>query len=182
MLVYTIRVLTQLALGYLRPVVVHKGGTLAAVGSKAFYEVPFVCGPTDIDSYSHMNNANFLRVAELSRWRIFPQSGMLKMASDKKAMFLVVENHATYIRQIKPFQRFVVRTSISTTDNKWLWYTHSFESVKPDAKTGKHLQYASILCKAVLKEGSGKTIRALEYRDMSDFNRQLIQVGEDKAL
>lgn len=171
-MVYTIRVAVQLALGYLKPVTVF-------AGAKPFYEVGFLCGLTDIDSYSHMNNAKFLHVAELCRWRTFPQSGTLQMAFDKKAMFLVVENHATYIRQIKPFQRFVVRTSVSTTENKWLWYSHSFESVKPDAKTGKPLQYATVVCKAVLKEGSGKTIRALYYRDMSDFNKQLIQVEEE---
>lgn len=165
-LVYTLRVVTQLALGYLRPVTVH------AAGARPFYEVPFICGPTDMDSYTHMNNSNFLRIAELCRWRIFPQAWKL----------IVAENHATYIRQIKPFQSFVVRTSVSTTDNKWLWYLHSFESVTPDAKTGKHLQYATVLCKVVLKEGSGKTIPAESYINMSDINKQLVQVVAGKTL
>jgi len=167
MLVYTIRVATQLALGYLKPVAVS-----SLPGVKPFYEVFFFCGPTDMDSYTHMNNSNFLRIAELCRWRIFPKAWKL----------IVAENHATYSRQVKPFQRFVVRTSVSATDNKWLWYKHSFESVKPDAKTGEPLQYATIHCKAVLKEGSGKTIRASDYINMSDFNRQLVQIDESKVL
>ena len=65
MLLFTLRIFAQLA-----------GGTLARI-LKGSTTATFRLYPLDCDIYGHMNNASYLRVAELARWRQFAQSGMV---------------------------------------------------------------------------------------------------------
>lgn len=50
-----------------------------------YYEVPFRCYPIDMDTNLHINNACYFRVAELSRWRVFPESNMYRLSIEKGA-------------------------------------------------------------------------------------------------
>jgi len=144
MLTFTLRSLAQVAIGFaykLRP-----GSPLAA---------RFRLYPIDLDVYGHMNNACYLRVAELSRWRQIAQSGILTACLKRRWMFVVAEQSIVYHRQILPFQQYVVRSEVSY-EGKWIYYDHYFESC--DAKTEKAMLYAHNKVRAVAKQFNGKTV------------------------
>ena len=167
MLLYTLRVLSQVALGFIRPPVLNK--------ATRSVDVAFRCYPIDIDTYMHMNNACYLRVGELARWRIFPVSGLFSASLNKGWMFLAVEQTVTYLKPIKPFQRYVVSTTMTHRDNKWLLYTHSFVQHPDDVKVGKEAAvYSVIHLKAVLKEKGGKTVRPADLIGSSHWNEDFI--------
>eukprot|EP00598_Pedospumella_elongata_P007065 CAMPEP_0184973416 /NCGR_PEP_ID=MMETSP1098-20130426/5210_1 /TAXON_ID=89044 /ORGANISM="Spumella elongata, Strain CCAP 955/1" /LENGTH=181 /DNA_ID=CAMNT_0027495871 /DNA_START=37 /DNA_END=582 /DNA_ORIENTATION=- len=159
MITFALRIVNQLVLGkYLKLNIVT-----AANGVPAF-DVAFRAWPIDLDTYFHINNSCYFRTAELSRWRIFPQSNMLSILAKKGAMFLVAEQTIKYMRPIGPFQKYVVRTSMSTTDNKWMNYKHTFKQHPDDVKSDKEpITYAVIDVKAVLKEKTGKTMKPDEF-------------------
>lgn len=170
MLLYTLRVLSQIALGFVRPPVLNK--------AKRSVDVAFRCYPIDIDTYLHMNNANYLRVAELARWRIFPVSGLFAASLNHGWMFLAAEQKVTYLRPIQPFQRYVVSTTMSHSDNKWLLYTHTFVQHPGDVKAGKEaLVYSVIHLKAVLKEKGGKTVRPGDFISSSQWNEEFVSAA-----
>jgi len=124
MIVLMSRIAHQLFLGTFFPRHVAAGATTVTA--------PFMCTPIDLDVYGHMNNANYVRVAELARWRMLMESGLFRMMSQRRLMFLVVSQEVTYGRPIAPFQAYVVRTAIRVCeDDKWVYYTHTFEDEMP---------------------------------------------------
>jgi hypothetical protein len=51
---------------------------------------PFRCWPVDY-AFGHMNNAAFITVAELSRWRMITKLGSAQHVISKKALIVVSE-------------------------------------------------------------------------------------------
>jgi acyl-CoA thioesterase FadM len=152
MLTYTIRMVYQLARGYMKT---------PKITSKKTVETAFRCWPVDIDLYFHMNNSNYLRTSELARWRLFPGSGFFGAALKTRMMFLAVDQKITYLRPIQAFQQYIIETKCDIySDDKWIWYTHTFKEhpdrVKPDTEPKI---FAKIELRAVMKEQSGKTIK-----------------------
>lgn len=171
MLLYTLRVAAQIGLGYLYPPSINL--------VKKCVPVAFRCWPIDLDTYLHMNNANYLRVAELARWRIFPVSGLMKLSLERGWMFLAVEQTITYLKPIRPFQRYIVSTKLSHKENKWLFYEHTFEQHPADVARGSEaVKFCIINLRAVLKEKGGKTVRPLELIAASDWNRQIVTAAD----
>ena len=175
MITFTARTLFQLAAGILRPVTVSS--------SKKSVDVAFRCYPVDMDTYMHMNNACYLRVAELSRWRIFPATGLLSASIKEGMMFLAVDQHVKYLKPIKPFQRYVVETTCDVyKDDKWQWYKHTFVQHPDDVKPGQEPHtYAEINLRAVLKAGSGKTIPPSSLMGKAKFYDELFSMHPDTA-
>lgn len=173
MILYTTRVLNQIFLGYIKKtkiIVTQNNNKL-----DKSYIVPFTCGFTDIDTYLHINNSKYLHIAELARWRVFPQSGLLQESISKGMMFLAVEQSIVYLKPIFPFQKYIVRTRVSVKDDKWMMYYHTFEQHPDLVVDGKSpVEYAKIELKAVLKEKNGKTIRPEEMMRWSEFYRELL--------
>ncbi len=159
MITFALRIVNQLVLGKFVKINVVK-----AANAVPAYDVAFRAWPIDLDTNMHVNNSCYLRTGELARWRIFPQSNMFATLAAKGIMFLVSEQTIQYKRPINPFQKYVVRTSMSTTENKWMHYKHTFIQHPDDVAFGKEpIVYAIIDCKAVLKEKSGKTVKADEF-------------------
>lgn len=159
MFTFALRVVNQLVLGKAIKINVVKAANVAPA-----YDVAFRAWPIDLDTNLHVNNSCYFRTAELSRWRIFPQSDMLATMAKNGVMFLVAEQTIKYMRPIAPFQKYVIRTTITTTDNKWMNYKHVFIQHPDDVKAGKEaVTYAVIDAKAVLKEKTGKTMKADEF-------------------
>ena len=121
------------------------------------------------------------RFAELARWRNFPKSGLLNKSLQHGWMFLVVEQTIQYKKQILPFSKFNIRTSISTTDNKWLHYKHIFEEFSPNNLSSPQV-FAIIDCKAVLKEKSGKTIKIDAILKSSEFYESIISKEDSSKV
>ena len=64
-----------------------------------YYEVPFRCYPIDMDTNMHINNACYFRVAELSRWRIFPESKMYALSVEKGNTHSHDAQYHTYVHR-----------------------------------------------------------------------------------
>jgi acyl-CoA thioesterase FadM len=139
-------------------------------------QASFRLWPVDMDIFIHMNNASYIRVAELHRWRMLSESGLLKQMMKDKTIFLAVDQSITYSRPILPFQKYIVTTTVKASDDdKWMYYQHSFDQpgeVK-DEKTRKH--YALITLKAVMKAPSGKTVRPSEVFTKNDYYKELVE-------
>lgn len=173
MFLYTIRVLRQIILGARKHVDIKfpSSNKLACLE----YDVPMRCTLIDIDIFLHMNNSNYLRTAELARWRIFPQSGALDQVRNN-TLFLAVENNAKYFRPIDFNQKYIIRTTLTVEDNKWMNYKHTFIQDPTTVKPGKEPHvYCVVDCKAVLKEKSGKTIKLTDAAKLSPFYQKVLE-------
>lgn len=172
MLMYTLRVMNQMILGATYP---------AKVVSKQVSS-NWRCYPVDLDLFGHMNNANYIRVAELSRWRMLAESGLFQFMRKRRLVFLLVEQQVTYARPIMPFQSYVVQTRIRVDidDDKWLYYTHTFEEANPRAGA-EPKQYAKIEAKTVMKEANGKTVRPSEVSAVNHYYRDLVTVHSEMS-
>ena len=166
MFTFIFRIINQMALGHLKPPALQKGIPGAIV-----YDVPFRCWPIDMDMFMHLNNASYARVAELARWRIFPQTGAMEMTRKRGILFLVVNQQISYLKQLPGLQPYIIRTKVTVSDNKWIHYTHTF--MKPPVAGKDPYIYGIVELKAVMKEKSGKTVRISELSQENDFYEQL---------
>ena len=194
MLTLACRMANQLFFGFTFPCSVSV--TRAAVA-------PFRLWPIDIDLFGHMNNASYIRVAELSRWcvsnlsfpplfrslhnficmdnrRMLAESGLLVHMMRKQIVFLAVEQTITYSRPILPFQKYAVTTTVTVSeDDKWMYYHHSFDQ-HPDHEGGKKPKhYALIHLKAVMKENTGKTVKPSQICALNKYHRDLLGPSSD---
>jgi acyl-CoA thioesterase FadM len=138
MIFHTLRIFTQYVLRYKE-----------TIPKTSPVKLQFRCWPTDLDGYLHMNNAQYLRCAEYARWRLT----FMANAHKSKVLFIIAENHVNYYRPINPFQTYIISTTMTSTDDKWLHYKHTFKH-----PTNDDIIYAVVKAKAVLKESNGKTV------------------------
>eukprot|EP00968_Pinguiococcus_pyrenoidosus_P003774 scaffold251_cov230-Pinguiococcus_pyrenoidosus.AAC.5 len=129
--------------------------------------------PMDVDIFMHMNNAQYVRVAELARWEIFSNSGFMRPALQNKWMFLVAEQNVRYMRPIAPFQTYVLRTQFRQEDDKWLFYRHTFENERGDR------EFCVVDVKAVVKEPSGRTVRPSELGGACSWTREHLESSDN---
>lgn len=170
MLTFTLRCAHQVLKGYLSPPKVS--------GKKVV--IPYRCYPIDIDAFFHMNNANYLLNAELSRWRTLPAGNLLPRAMSKEGLlFLAAENKVKYMQPIEPWQRYVISTTCTVdSEDKWFYYKHTFQQ-HPDDVKGKAKKFATIDLKAVVKQRNGKTIKPSTLIDESEFYQQWVTRVDD---
>jgi acyl-CoA thioesterase FadM len=112
----------------------------------------FRCWPIDIDIFFHMNNAKYLTVAEMARWRMMFSMGSRELLA-KRCTFFVTEQNITYLKAIQPLQKYTVETKVeyNPVDNKWLWYTHTFLQHPSSIKNGQDpVIYAVVSAKVCL--------------------------------
>jgi acyl-CoA thioesterase FadM len=174
MILHRLRIVQQLFLGAVN----NKHGPLAQAKklgrSIEAFEATFRCWPVDT-AFGHMNNAAYVTVAELNRWRMFAELGLFPFILKRKALLVVAEQSIIYIRPILPMREYIISSSLAVTDDKWLHYTHSFEQHPDDVPDGvEPIRYAKVTVKSVLKEYSGKTIKPSELMPHSDFFTELI--------
>lgn len=169
MLVYTVRVLNQLLRGYFSPPKISKPhpGTVS-------FDVAFRCFPVDWShAFNHLNNAKYFRIAELTRWRAHTTTGDAETLKKRGAVFLVAQQTARYHKEIFPFQKYIVRTTVTSPDKKWMYFEHAFQQHPSDVKAGQEpVRYTTVLTKAVMKDRTGKTIRVDELK--GDFYSSII--------
>lgn len=164
MITIALRILNQVVLGSIYKINQNKGMPFVSI---------FRCWPVDVDIYFHMNNASYLRTAELSRWRLFSASGAFtKSTADWK--FIVVENNVNYLKSIAPFQAYTIHTTVTTSDNKWLHYEHVFRHPTKD------IIYATVDARAVVKESSGKTVPVTAWKANNPWLSNHLKERESK--
>jgi acyl-CoA thioesterase FadM len=162
MLTHTLRIINSVVKGYLSP---------PKLSTNKAMVIPMRCWPIDVDPYMHMNNSKYLLIAELARWRSFPATGLVHRAFSKKGLFFILaECEIKYMRQINPFQKFVISTTASVgSDDKWIHYRHDFLEHPDDAKGGEQQSFAVINAKFVMKQNNGKTIKPSSLLNESEY-------------
>lgn len=80
--------------------------------------------PNDLDFNMHVNNGRYLSFADLGRVDWFVRSGCLQVARQHKAMPVIGDATARFIRQLKAFDRFYIETRLLGWDQKWAFLEH----------------------------------------------------------
>eukprot|EP01062_Namystynia_karyoxenos_P002766 TRINITY_DN10977_c0_g1_i1.p2 TRINITY_DN10977_c0_g1~~TRINITY_DN10977_c0_g1_i1.p2 ORF type:complete len:206 (+),score=65.68 TRINITY_DN10977_c0_g1_i1:83-619(+) len=173
MLLLTARTLGHMAAGAFRA---------PAPGAKALVKT-WRNWPVDCDLFLHMNNAAYIRVAELCRWGQLVETGLFSHAIRGRWVFLVAEQRAEYRRPIAPFRRYQVESTIRIEDDKWIHYTHTFMPLPGSVKDPK--PYCVLHVRAVVKDRSGRTIRpshiAADLPEGTWLHEQLAARATDSA-
>lgn len=81
----------------------------------------FRAWPHDCDFNMHMTNARYLAMMDLGRTQLLGKAGVLGAIIKKKWMPVANAIEITYIREIKPFQRFTLHSRLLAWDEKY-WY------------------------------------------------------------
>lgn len=174
LILYFIRMFWSVLYGYIFPPKAtfpspHDDGAVS-------FDVPMRCTLWDLDLFFHMNNANYLRNAELARWSLVAVTNSFLPALQGKLLFLAVENNVSYYKPIGPFVPYIIKVSIRTEDDKWQYFTQTFVQDPSTVKKGKEpIVYAKVVTKLVLKEKTGKTIKVTDAAEFSEFYKKLVE-------
>lgn len=83
--------------------------------------------PFDCDINFHMTSSRYIGLADLGRIHIMGQMGIFRSTLERRWFPFASGVEFTYIRPIKPFQKFIVRSRIASWDDKYLYFEHRFE-------------------------------------------------------
>ncbi len=87
----------------------------------------FRAWPFDCDINFHLTNARYLALADLSRIWLIAKAGMLKTVMKKKWLPVLLGCEVTFIKPIKPWQKFQVSSQVIAFDEKYIYIEHRFE-------------------------------------------------------
>jgi acyl-CoA thioesterase FadM len=121
---------------------------------------------TDVD-LAIMNNTAMLAITELGRWDLTVRTGFLKYARKHRLYLPLASICAQFVRPLKRFQKFQLKTQLIYWDEKWIYISHRVEC------EGKTVAVALAKC-AVKKRKElipfERIIRALDWQ-MKPKNR-----------
>ena len=83
--------------------------------------------PTDIDNNLHMNNGRYLTIMDLGRFDWILSCGYLGLCLKNRWFPIVGALKILYLKPLKPFQRFQLKTRILGWDAKWIYVEQTFE-------------------------------------------------------
>jgi len=107
-------------------------------------------GIFDVDYLGHMNNAAYLQHAELARWELTAENGLLQGMVKAGAAYMVTGAVVRYRREIKPlFRKFEVESYLSGIDDHDMWIHQNFRH----AEAGDHKIRGQVLIKGVVFRG-----------------------------
>ena len=90
----------------------------------------------ELDSFNHVNNAVYLNYYEQARWEIMKESGIIEYFKKSGTFLVVVETVVKYIREIKLFDKLVIKTSIKK-ENPYLCFYHEMYQSGSNVKVSK---------------------------------------------
>lgn len=99
-------------------------GTLEPGGQN---RLAFRCLPSDIDPNRHMNNARYLMLADLGRFDLFFRSGLMRLCRERNWTLLMGGVQASYLREIRLWQKFAVRSALDAWSGTQILARHRFE-------------------------------------------------------
>ncbi len=91
-------------------------------------EVAFRVWPNDLDFNWHMNNGRYLTIMDLGRFDLMARSGMTKIMRERRWMPVVASQTITFLRSLKPWQRYVLRTRVLGWDEKFFYLQQNFHA------------------------------------------------------
>jgi acyl-CoA thioesterase FadM len=83
--------------------------------------------PTDLDNNIHMNNGRYLTIMDLGRFDWILSGGFLGLCFKNRWFPIVGALKILYLKPLKPFQKFELKTRILGWDAKWIYVEQIFE-------------------------------------------------------
>ncbi|MDY6922028.1 MAG: acyl-CoA thioesterase [Pseudomonadota bacterium] len=83
--------------------------------------VEYRCMPWDLDANIHMNNVKYLKYLERGRVENMIHTPWLQDMHGRGYKALIANTEISYVKEIRPFQRFKVSTRISSWDEKYIY-------------------------------------------------------------
>jgi len=87
---------------------------------------PYRCMPWDLDANIHMNNVKYLKYLERSRVEHMIHTPWLQEMHGRGYKALIANAEISYVKEIKPLQRFKAETRISSWDDKYVYFEQLF--------------------------------------------------------
>lgn len=101
--------------------------SVARSGLFAPSRVTFRVLPNDCDINLHMNNGRYLSFMDLGRLHLTAQTGLWPHIRRNRWMPVLAAAEISYLRSLKPFERFDVVTRLLTWDDKYAYMEQIFE-------------------------------------------------------
>ncbi|KAL7562979.1 hypothetical protein ACA910_018617 [Epithemia clementina (nom. ined.)] len=128
----------------------------------------------DVDYLGHMNNAAYLSHAELARWELTAQNGMLGLMLPKGINFLVASTSVRFRREVRPlFRKFQIDSSLVAMDHRHVWMVHNFRYPIP----GRNRVRAQVIVQGVVTQWNKKGVLDPRefFRDTCGFDSDLVE-------
>jgi acyl-CoA thioesterase FadM len=84
--------------------------------------------PTDLDNNIHMNNGRYLTIMDLGRFDWILSCGFLGLCLKNRWFPIVGALKILYLKPLKPFQKFQLKTRVLGWDAKWIYVEQNFEA------------------------------------------------------
>jgi acyl-CoA thioesterase FadM len=84
--------------------------------------------PMDCDYNMHMTNARYLSFMDLGRTHLIAQAGIMKQVFKKKWLPIVTSVEVSFLKEVKPFQRFYLHSRLIAWDEKFWYIEQEFKS------------------------------------------------------
>ncbi len=82
-------------------------------------DIDYKALPTDCDINLHLTNSRYLAMMDLSRTWMTERVGLLKQIMKRRWFPIVNATAITYIRDIKPMQKYTISTKLVGWDHKY---------------------------------------------------------------
>ncbi len=83
--------------------------------------------PWDCDLYLHLTGSRYLGIADLGRIHLLGRMGLFRGLLKRRWLPIASAVEVTYIRSIRAFQKYRLRTRLLTWDEKYWYAEHRFE-------------------------------------------------------
>ena len=102
----------------------------AGIGFLDTSKISYRVLPLDCDLNMHLTNSRYPAFMDLARMFLIADMGLMKKFLKLKWMPIVNASETTYIRDIKPFEKFVIETKIVGWDEKYFYIEHRFVTAR----------------------------------------------------
>lgn len=83
--------------------------------------------PNDCDLNLHLNNGRYLAFMDLGRLHLTVQVGLMPAVRRRRWAPVLAAAEITFLRSLKPFERFELVTRLITWDDKYVYMEQTFE-------------------------------------------------------
>lgn len=84
--------------------------------------------PFDLDNNGHMNNGRYSALMDLGRLDIVLRTPLFSFCRSRGCFPVVGALKVNFLRPLKPFQGFELKSRIAGWDSKWIYFDQVFES------------------------------------------------------
>lgn len=133
-------------------------------------EIEYRALPSDCDINMHLTNSRYLAFMDLARTWMTERLGLFNVVMKRKWFPIVNANAITYIKDIKPFQKFTVVTQLVGWDHKYFYIKQTFKSER-----GLH---AVAYVRGVFKKKGG-IVSVEEMLDAAGFKGEAPELHEE---